>query len=138
MGGSRPLWTLVEAGWGCAGLTEAQLAAFWWRYARDGKALQVLTPLLHQEAARIAREQQWPKLCDGYPYLPELVEHVLAEETMSDVQRHKVLERLAAVWGTSWEKHLSRRHRAIGAILDRWCVGAHDHIARRIREYDDD
>ena len=134
-GGGRPEWTLVECAFGCAGLSENRLAAFFWRYARDYSSRKIVAQALSEEAQRLKRRERWPDRIAGLPYLGELIEVVVAEEHMSELQRHRLLERMAHAWGEEvWARHLARKHRALGAALDRLCVDGHEHIARRIRE----
>ena len=136
-GGGRPEWTLVECAFGCAGLSESRMAAFWWRYARDPTSRAIVTQVLSEEAQWIKRRDRWPDKVAGLPYLTELVEVVVAEEHMSELQRHRLLERMAHAWGEEvWNRYLARKHRTLGAVLDRLCVDGHEHISRRIREDD--
>ena len=90
-GGGRPEWTLVECAFGCAGLSESRMAAFWWRYARDPTSRAIVTQVLSEEAQWIKRREHWPDKVAGLPYLTELVEVVVAEEHMSELQRHRLL-----------------------------------------------
>ena len=138
VGGGRPLWTILEAAWGCAGLSSDRVAAFWWRFARDDRSRTVLETALMDEAVRIAEREQWPKRIAGELYVGALVELVIAEEIMSEIQRERLQQRLEQLWGPTWQGQIARKHRAIGAILDRWCTDGHEHIARRIRENADD
>lgn len=133
--GGRPEWTVLECAWGLSRLPAGPLNAFLWRYARDGKALATLLPALLNEAVRLARRERWPERVDGLPYLTELTAVVVHEEHMSDVQRDRLLRRLEATWGPEiWSRHLARKHRAIGVLLDRWVTDGYEHVARRIRE----
>jgi hypothetical protein len=138
IGGGKPTWTILEAAWGASGIPNDLLSAFLWRYARDGTALAALQPLLVNEAQRLSKRERWPKTIDGIPYLLDLVELVLAEEQLSELDRERLRQRLEYGWGeATWNRYLAPKHRAIGAILDRLCVDAHEHIARRIRDHDD-
>ena len=137
VGGSRPAWGLLEAGWGFAALPAEAWAAFLWRYGRDGQALTALHPLLLAEARYIARREHWPEQIAGAPYLLDLVELALAEEQLTELDRDRLRRRLEHGWGAEvWTRQLERKHRVIGAVLDKWCVDAHESISRRIREQD--
>ncbi len=139
VGGSRPEWTVLEAAWGCAGLSDDHLAAFWWRYARDQAAGATIRRVLWKEAHGLAERERWPMTLHGQPYLLDLVWVVLAEEQMSELQRDRLQRMLKLEWSEpTWDKHLAPKHRAIGAVLDRLCTDAHEHIARRIREHEHD
>lgn len=136
--GGKRQWGILEAAWGLSDLRNGPLDAFLWRYARDGRVLVTLLPALTSEAHRLARSERWPSLIDGLPYVAELSEVVVHEEHMSDLQRDRLLRRLEAAWSPEvWNRHLARKHKSIGAILDRWCTDGHEHIARRIREYEE-
>jgi hypothetical protein len=135
IGGAAPTWTLVEAGFAAAGLSRAQTAAFWHRYARDPGVRRTLYADLAAEAGRLALEQHWPPQVAGRPYLAELVQLAIAEETLSDLDRQRLQDRLPSYWPEGvWDRHLARRYRAIGQILDCWCAEAHWHMAQRMRE----
>lgn len=138
VGGGRPTWTVLELSWGCAGFDNEHLSAFLWRYARDHGAGQQVRKVLSQEALKLAERENWPETISGQRYLGDLIAVVLAEETMSELQRDRLLRMMKTEWGEAvWDRYLAPKHRAIGAILDRMCVDAHEHISRRIREFDD-
>jgi hypothetical protein len=95
--------------------------------------------VLTQEALELAEREDWPETISGQRYLGDLIAVVLAEETMSELQRDKLLRMMKTEWTEPvWDRYLAPKHRAIGAILDRLCTDAHEHISRRIRDHDDD
>lgn len=137
IGGAAPTWTLAEAGYAAAGLTRAQAAAMFWRYMRDDGARRVLWACLLDEAARLFTEERWPDRIAGRLYLVDLVELAIAEETLSDVDRQRLRDRLPGRWPEGvWNQQLAKRYAKVGAILDAWCAEAHRHMARRIRSED--
>jgi len=139
VGGATPAWTLVEAGFASAGLSRAQMAAFWWRYARDPAVRSILYGALLTEAGRIFTLERWPDRIAGRPYLNDLVLLAMAEDQLSDLDRQRLRDRLPKHWPEGvWDRQLSKRYRAVGHILDAWCAEAHRHMAQRIREHDDD
>ena len=135
VGDGRPTWTVLEAAWGCAGFDNDALSAFLYRYTRDQGAGRAVRRVLWSEALRLSQRERWPLLIDGRPYLSDLVHIVMVEETMSELQRDRLLRLLKFDWGEAiWDRMLAPKHRAIGAVLDRLCTDAHEHIARRIRD----
>jgi hypothetical protein len=138
VGGAAPAWTLVECGFCAAGLTPEQAAAFWWRYAHDPTAHGQLLRALRLEVERIAAAERWPERVDGRAYIDELVALALAEDVLSDLDRHRLRERLPREWPPgAWQRHLARRYARVGAVLDAWCADAHRHMAARMRDDDD-
>lgn len=135
VGGAAPEWTLVDCGYAAAGLTREQMAAFWWRYARDVGVYNLLWRSLYGEAVGLQRREGWAKRVDGRCYLAELVTLVIAEEQLSDVDRQRLRDKLPLRWPEGvWEAKLARRYAKLGAVLDRWCGEAHRHMARRMRK----
>lgn len=138
VGGGKPSWTILEAAWGASGFDNKRLAAFLWRYTRDPASGSAVYRVLWNEALQLSQRERWPTVIQGQPYLGELVKIVVAEEQMSELQRDRLLRWLKERWGDAvWDRQVAPKHRAVGAILDRYCVDAHEHIARRIRDDED-
>ncbi len=140
VGGRKPEWTLVAAGWATAGgLDECCHLAFRYRYGRDGSVYSKLKAYLTHAAQRLAWHDKWRRKVSGRAYLDQIIVWVLLEEWMSLVDRQRLLAHLMNTWPDgAYERELSEKQRRIAMILDRWCATAHEHIRYRIRDVEED
>lgn len=139
VGGRRPEWTLVEAGWGMARLSTCYELAFRYRHSRDGGVYPRLWSALRFAAERLAWCDRWKRRIEGRLYVDDLVGLVLAEEWMSHNDRQRLLTRCENSWPEGvYERQILPKQRRIGMVLDRWCSAAHEHVARRIRVDEED
>lgn len=140
VGGKRPEWTVIEAGWGLSRLQSCYDAAFRYRHGRDPSVYWRLHRFLWDEAMRTSWESKWKRKVAGRYYLNDLVALVLAEEWLSNLDRQRLVLRLTGSWPEGvYEREIQPKQRTVAMILDRWCSAAHEHIQHRIRcdAYDD-